>query len=50
MGFVKVTKEVLEDEYNELMKDYETDVEVREAIDLFNAECELRKKSKDLSK
>ncbi len=50
MGFVNVTKTVLEDEYQELINNYNTDSDVKEAVDLFNAECDFRKKLKQIRK
>ncbi len=50
MGFVNVTSTVLEHEYQELLNNYNTDAEVKEVIDLFNAECAFRKKLKQIRK
>lgn len=50
MGFVKVTSTVIEEEYKEVLDAYNNDAEVKEAIDVFNAECKFRLKLKEIRK
>ncbi len=50
MGFVQVTKSMIDEEYREVEKAYNSNPEVKDAIDLFNAECDFRKKLKQIRK